>query len=35
MEEEEEGKPTKNVVFVRIQTWFQVLYSPIREWFIQ
>jgi hypothetical protein len=33
--EEEEGKPTKNVVFVRIQAWFQVLYSPIRDWCIQ
>jgi hypothetical protein len=32
MEEEEEGKLTKNVVFVRIQAWFQVLNSPIRNW---
>ncbi len=35
MEEEEEGKQTKKVVFVRIQAWFQVLYSPIRDWCIQ
>jgi hypothetical protein len=33
--EEEEGKTIKNVVFIRIQAWFQVLYSPIRDWCIQ